>query len=73
MKTVKNRNSLSDREFEIMLLVSSGKLNKEVACELLCEEETIKKHLQHIFLKLGVHNRTEASIKFLQITGKLVF
>ena len=64
---------LSEREFEIMLLVSAGKLNKEIAEELKCEETTIKKHLQHIYQKLVVQNRTEATIKFLEMTGKLIF
>ena len=66
------RNILSEREFEIMLLVSAGKLNKEIAEELKCEVTTIKKHLQHIYLKLGIQNRTEATLKFLEMTGKLV-
>ncbi len=66
------RNQLSAREYEIMLLVSAGKYNKEIADALNCEEGTIKKHLQHIFMKLRVQNRTEASIRFMNITGKLI-
>ena len=60
---------LSVREYEVMEMVSIGKLNKEIADELECEETTIKKHLQHIFPKLEVQNRTEATIKFLRISG----
>lgn len=66
------RSILSHREYEIMLLVSAGKLNKEIAEELECEETTIKKHLQHIYPKLGVQNWTEASIKYMKLTGKLL-
>jgi DNA-binding NarL/FixJ family response regulator len=65
------RSILSEREFEVMVLVSSGLYNKEVATELNCEETTIKKHLQHIFPKLNVQNRTEATLKFLRLTGML--
>lgn len=66
-----NRSNLSERENEVMELVSQGKLNKEVADCLSCETNTIRKHLQHIFHKLGVQNRTEASMKFLEMTGKM--
>jgi DNA-binding NarL/FixJ family response regulator len=66
-----NRSSLSEREFEIMKLVSTGKLNKEIADYLACKTNTVKKHLQHIFPKLNVQNRTEACIKFMEITGKI--
>jgi DNA-binding NarL/FixJ family response regulator len=63
------RSILSDREFEVMVLVSSGKYNKEIAYELECQETTVKKHLQHIFPKLEVQNRTEATVKFLKLGG----
>jgi two-component system NarL family response regulator len=62
---------LSKREFEVMVLVASGRYNKEIAVKLKCEESTIKKHLQHIFPKLEVQNRTEATIKFLRLSGTL--
>lgn len=71
METVNIRSILSEREYEVMKKVSCGKLNKEIADELKCEQTTVKKHLQHIFPKLEVQNRTEASIKFMEITGKL--
>jgi len=71
MESEINNKALSDREFEIMELVSIGKLNKEIADDLDIQTTTIKKHLQNIFPKLGVQNRTEASIKFMEITGRL--
>jgi DNA-binding NarL/FixJ family response regulator len=71
MKSLNLRNILSEREFEVMVLVSSGLYNKEVAVKLKCEECTIKKHLQHIFPKLEVQNRTEATVKFLKLSGML--
>lgn len=67
------RRILSEREYEIMVLVSAGKLNKEIAYELSCEETTIKKHLQHIFPKLNVQNRLEASNMFRKIKGRLKY
>jgi len=72
METLNIRNILSGRENEIMVLVSAGKLNKQIAEELNCEETTIKKHLQHIYPKLGVQNRIQASFRFMELTGKLI-
>jgi DNA-binding NarL/FixJ family response regulator len=71
METKYNRANLSEREFEVMVLVSSGKYNKEIADMMQRSTNTIRKHLQHIFPKLGVQNRTEACIAFMKITGKI--
>ena len=72
METMNIRSILSEREYEVMEMVSCGMLNKEIADKLKCEETTVKKHLQHIFPKLEVQNRTEASIKFLRLNGMLM-
>lgn len=71
METNNNIRNLSEREYEVMVLVSCGKLNKEIADKMHSSVNTIRKHMQHIFPKLGVQNRTEACIKFMEITGKL--
>jgi DNA-binding NarL/FixJ family response regulator len=71
METNINTVNLSQREIEIMEKVSCGKPNKEIADDLDCRTNTVRKHLQHIYPKLRVQNRTEASIKFMEITGKL--
>jgi DNA-binding NarL/FixJ family response regulator len=70
MESINLKEILSKSEYRVLELVSSGELNKEVAIELSCEECTVKKHHQHIFPKLGVQNRTEATLKFLMLTGK---
>ena len=72
METYTNSYDLSEREFQIMELVSIGKFNKEIAEELDLKLDTIAKHLQHIFQKMGVQNRTEATLKFLEMTGRLI-
>ncbi len=51
---------LSDRELEVLDLLSQGKLYKEVATELDVSIDTIKKHSSHIYRKLEVQNKTEA-------------
>jgi DNA-binding NarL/FixJ family response regulator len=71
MESVNIRSILSEREYEVMEMVSVGMLNKEIADKFNCAETTIKKHLQHIFPKLEVQNRTEATLKFLKLSGML--
>ena len=56
---------LTDREREVLALVSEGKPNKTIATELDLSEHTIKLHIHHVITKLGVRNRTEAAIFFL--------
>jgi LuxR family maltose regulon positive regulatory protein len=51
---------LSSRELELLQLVSMGRSNQEIAQELFVAIGTVKKHLNNIFGKLGVSNRTQA-------------
>lgn len=53
--------ALSGRELEVLRLIADGHLNIEVARALWISEQTVKTHLAHIYRKLGVGNRTEAS------------
>ena len=56
---------LTDREHEIMNLLSRGCVDKEIADALQISIWTVHGHLKRIYEKLGVHTRTEAAIKFL--------
>jgi LuxR family maltose regulon positive regulatory protein len=51
---------LTRRELEVLALVAAGRPNREIADELVVTLDTVKKHLSHIFDKLGAANRTEA-------------
>jgi len=51
---------LTRRESEVLTLVAGGLTNAQIARELTLSEPTIAKHLQHIYAKLGVTNRTTA-------------
>ncbi len=50
--------SLTDRERQIMHLVSAGLSNKEIGRRLRIADGTIKVHLHHIYQKLDINNRT---------------
>lgn len=52
---------LSMREREVLMLLSTGATNREIAETLNVSAETIKKHAAALYRKLGVRNRTEAA------------
>jgi DNA-binding NarL/FixJ family response regulator len=56
------RNTLSEKEKEILQLLTCGRTNKEIAGALRVSPETIKMTLKNIFRKLGVENRTQAAV-----------
>lgn len=56
--------SLSNREAEILELLAKGLLYKEIAAQLNIAQETVRKHVYHIYEKLHVNNRVEAVNKF---------
>jgi LuxR family maltose regulon positive regulatory protein len=51
---------LSDRELEVLRLIATGLSNREIAQELVIAIGTVKSHINHIYGKLGVKNRTQA-------------
>ena len=54
---------LSDREREILSLISAGASNREIANTLFLAEGTVKNHVTNILGKLGVRDRTQAALK----------
>jgi len=57
---------LTPREAEVLLWVAQGKSNSEIATILGMSEGTVKKHLEHIFEKLGVESRNGATLSALE-------
>lgn len=51
---------LTEREMEVLRLLSQGLSNKEIASHLQVVEDTVKTHIRHILAKLGVQSRTQA-------------
>jgi len=58
---IKANYNLSRREFEVLRLMAGGLTNREISCILSLSPHTVKRHIIHIFNKLGVSNRTQAS------------
>lgn len=54
--------TLTEREMEILLLMSEGKTNQEIADELFISIKTVKVHVSNILAKLDVQDRTQAVI-----------
>lgn len=54
---------LSKREYEVLLLISGGYSNKEIADQLFVTESTIKTHVSNILVKLNAKRRTEALVR----------
>lgn len=53
---------LTQREFEVLKHVASGKTNKMIAESLEIGFETVKEHVQKVLTKLGVNDRTQAAV-----------
>lgn len=53
---------LTKREREVMALVTAGKTNAQIALIIDISARTVQKHLEHVFVKLGVETRTAAAI-----------
>lgn len=58
---------LTEREIEVLRLVTGGYSNREIAEALAISEGTVKNHLSTILSKLGVRDRTRAALKALEL------
>lgn len=59
--------NLSPREVEILQQVVAGRSNKEIAHELSISKYTVGNHINNIFRKLGVNDRTQAAVAALKM------
>ena len=59
--------ALTKTEIKVLSLLGRGQSNKEIAASLACSVKTIKNHLNSMFQKLSVSNRTEAVVKGIDL------
>ena len=64
---------LTRREAEVLFWASQGKSNGEIAIILAAKVRTIAKHLERVFAKLMVENRTAAAHAALATVNRLLF
>jgi DNA-binding NarL/FixJ family response regulator len=57
---------LTARELDVLKLIVAGKSNKEIGADLKISEATVKTHMNNIFSKMGVSDRTQAATTALQ-------
>lgn len=57
-----NSFALTQREAEVLLWLSRGKTNRDIADILSLSARTVNKHLEQVFHKMGVDNRTSAAV-----------
>lgn len=60
------QNPLTERELDVLRLLSEGKNNQEISEGLCISMNTVKTHLKNIFMKLEVEDRTAAALKALR-------
>lgn len=62
--------SLTTRESEVLLWISRGKANREIGEILAISPRTVNKHLEQIFVKLGVENRASAAARAIRALAR---
>jgi DNA-binding CsgD family transcriptional regulator/tetratricopeptide (TPR) repeat protein len=53
--------NLTKREIEVLQLIAGGKTNREIAADLVISQHTVGRHVNNIFVKLGVTSRSAAT------------
>ncbi|OCJ15050.1 DNA-binding response regulator [Rhizobium sp. AC44/96] len=62
-ETLRQSFALTHRESEVLLWIAKGKANRDIGEILGLSARTVNKHLEQIYVKLGVENRASAAVK----------
>ena len=62
---------LTPREAEVLLWIAQGKTNNDIGTILGASEGTVKKHVIHIFEKLGVETRSAATLRAIEALSRV--
>ena len=66
---LKQKLLVTEREAEVLLWIARGKSNRDIAEILSLSPRTVNKHLEQIYAKLGVENRTSAAALTVRTLG----
>lgn len=69
-EVLKHQFAVTGREADVLMWVANGKTNREIGQILEMSPRTVNKHLEQIFRKLGVENRTSAAAVTLKYLAK---
>lgn len=69
-QSLKHQFSVTGREADVLLWIANGKTNREIGQILEMSPRTVNKHLEQIFKKLGVENRTSAAAVAIKCLSK---
>ncbi len=63
---------LTKRESEVLFLIAQGKTNPEIGMLLDISTRTVQKHVEHIYVKLGIETRTAAMLRVNELNSSMV-
>jgi DNA-binding CsgD family transcriptional regulator len=58
---------LTDRETDVLRLMTAGRTTRQIAADLVVTVKTVRWHAKHIYAKLGVHSRTQAVLRAVEL------
>lgn len=67
MSALQQEFTLTQRESEVLIWIAKGKSNKDIGEILSLSPRTVNKHLEQIFVKLGVENRASAAVRAAEV------
>ncbi|RUM23050.1 DNA-binding response regulator [Rhizobium vallis] len=70
-EVLRQRFSLTQRESEVLLWIAKGKANRDIGEILGLSARTVNKHLEQIYVKLGVENRASAAVKATHVLHEM--